>query len=319
MKRFNYLLSSKLKNCLSIGNGPALDRKRTGFASARPFTILTLFLMLFSFGVGNMLGASVTISPSDTWAHSGTSGSGSTTDITKSSITFTTDKGYKDGTAHVRVYSGGEITISSTVGNITKIEFTSTASGTSSNGPSKISLKSGQDGSYSYSGKVGTWTYASGTTGRTSVKFSATAQFRFTQVVVYYADATVSKTSITGLNYDYGSGPSAAQSFTVSATNVTGSLAVTAPSNFEVCKTSGGTYTSSVTLTPSSGTVSSTTIYVRLAAGLAVGSYGSASTYVTVTGGGILTKNVSVTGVVSAAAACSADPTIGDASINSSF
>ena len=257
-------------------------------------------LLLLMFAHVHVWGSSVTISKSDTWAHTGTSGSGSTTDITKSNITFTTGKGYKDGTNHIRVYSSGEITISSTVGNITKIAFTSTASGTSNYGPSKISLKSGQDGSYSYSGSVGTWTYGSGTTGRSSVIFSASAQFRFTQVVVYYATATTSETSITGLDYTEGSGPSAAQSFTVSATDVTGNLTVTAPTNFEVCKTSGGTYTSSVTLTPSSGTVSNTTIYVRLASGKSAGTYGGATTYVTVTGGGIITKNVSVSGTVSA-------------------
>ena len=281
-----------------LGFNPDLTTRQSRVDSvsiASRYRVLGIIMLcLLTLGVGSAWGATVTISPSDTWTHSGTSGTGSTTDITKSGITFTTGKGYKDGTAHVRVYSGGEITISSTVGSITKIEFTSTASGTSSNGPAKISLKGGQSGAYSYSGKLGTWTYASGST---SVTFSASAQFRFTQVVVTYAASEVSKTSITGLDYVYGSGPSAAQSFNVSATNVTGNLTVTAPTNFEVCKTSGGTYTSSVTLTPSSGTVSST-IYVRLAAGKDAGTYGGASTYITVSGGGTITKNVSVQGTV---------------------
>ena len=257
-------------------------------------------LVVLIFTCGNVWGESVTITLTDSWNHTGSSGgSGGQTDIVKSGITVSTANGYKNGTTDVRVYSGRELSVSSTVGNITKIELTSTASGTSNYGPTKIGLKSGQDGTYNYSGKVSTWTFATGTTGRSSVIFTTSAQYRFTQIKVYYAAATVSKTSITGLDYVYGSGPSAAQSFTVSATNVTGNLTVTAPTNFEVCKTSGGTYTSSVTLTPSSGSVSSTTIYVRLAAGKSVGTYGSASTYVTVTGGGVLTKNISVQGTVS--------------------
>lgn len=272
--------------------------------------VLWLMIPLLTIFTTNVWGASVTIGLSDTWANAGTSGSGSQTDCTKSGITVNASKGYKDGSTAIRVYknSDSEITVSSTVGNITKVEITSTASGTSNYGPSKISLKSGQNGTYSYSGKVGKWTYASGTTGRTSVVFTPSAQFRFTQVVAYYAAATVSKESITGLDYVYGSGPSAAQSFTVGATNVTGTLTVTAPTNFEVSKSSGSGYGSSVTLTPSSGTVSTTTIYVRLAAGKDVGTYGSASTYVTVTGGGILTKNISVQGEVTSAGGCD-DPT----------
>ena len=44
------------KKSLSLGNGPALDRKRTGNESTRPFAVLVLLLMLFSIGVGNVWG-----------------------------------------------------------------------------------------------------------------------------------------------------------------------------------------------------------------------------------------------------------------------
>jgi hypothetical protein len=56
---------------------------------------------------------------------------------------------------------------------------------------------------------------------------------------------------------------SAAQSFTVSGTDLTADLVVTAPAGFEVSSTSGSGFGSSVTLTPSGGTVASTTIYAR--------------------------------------------------------
>ncbi|MBR1928958.1 MAG: chitobiase/beta-hexosaminidase C-terminal domain-containing protein [Paludibacteraceae bacterium] len=138
--------------------------------------------------ISHTFATDVTISvANDTWTSTGTSGTGGTTSVTKSGITVSSTKGFKDGTTAIREYSGCEITVSSSVGNITKIAFTSTASGTSNNGPSKISLKSGQSGSYSYSGKVGTWTYA---TGANSVVFSASAQFRWTQVVVTYSGGT---------------------------------------------------------------------------------------------------------------------------------
>lgn len=130
---------------------------------------------------------------------------------------------------------------------------------------------------------------------------------------------TVSKTSITGLNYDYGSGPSASQTFTVTGVELGANITVTAPTNFEVCTTSGGTYTSSVTLTRSGTSVATTTIYVRLAAGKAVGSYGGASTYVTATSTNATTKNVSVSGTVASVASCDANPSIGDASLNGSI
>ena len=58
MKNFINYLSKK---SLSLGNGPALDRRWTGHESGRFLSILTLFLTLFSFGVGNVWGDTYTI------------------------------------------------------------------------------------------------------------------------------------------------------------------------------------------------------------------------------------------------------------------
>jgi len=57
---------------------------------------------------------------------------------------------------------------------------------------------------------------------------------------------------------------SAEQSFSVSGTFLTANLVVTAPTGFEISQTSGGSFGPTVTLTPTSGTVASTTIYIRL-------------------------------------------------------
>ncbi len=59
---------------------------------------------------------------------------------------------------------------------------------------------------------------------------------------------------------------SASQSFTVAGSNLESNITVTAPAGFEVSLTSGGGYGSSVTLTPSAGTVTTTSVFVRMAA-----------------------------------------------------
>ncbi|MDQ1639525.1 MAG: hypothetical protein QOF62_2864 [Pyrinomonadaceae bacterium] len=92
---------------------------------------------------------------------------------------------------------------------------------------------------------------------------------------------------------------SAEQTYTVSGSNLTANLVVTAPStDFQVSTTSGSGFGSSVSLTPSSGTVANTTIYVRFtpqSTGLKNGNVTNAST-------GATTQNVAVsgTGIVAA-------------------
>ena len=109
----------------------------------------------------------------------GTTSANTTPDeVTKGGITIScTDAAF--ATAQYRFYAGSTTTITSTVGNITKIEFTCTASGTSSNGPSFFSVPDNGTGTYSYSGNVGTWTGDA-----SSVVLAASKQVRATQVVV---------------------------------------------------------------------------------------------------------------------------------------
>ncbi len=124
--------------------------------------------------------SSVTVSfgPAD-FTGGGTSGTGGNTTATINGINVFTDKGYIDTDKHIRVYTDGIITISSEK-TITQIKLTSTANGTSNNGPSKIQLQN-DNGSSSCSGKVTTWTGSS-----TSVQFKATAQYRFSAIEVVY-------------------------------------------------------------------------------------------------------------------------------------
>lgn len=105
--------------------------------------------------------------------------------------------------------------------------------------------------------------------------------------------------------YIEGSGSGSKQTFNVNAVGLTGNLTVTAPTNFAVCATESGSYTSSITLTPTSGAVS-TTVYFQLVAGKTA----AASPYagnITVSGGSATEQTVAVNGTVSVS--CE-DPTI---------
>ena len=78
---------------------------------------------------------------------------------------------------------------------------------------------------------------------------------------------TVSSSSLSGFNYT-GSGPSASQSVTVTGAGLTGSITITAPTNYQI-STDDVTFSSSVSISPSPSTV----VYIRLKAGLAAGTY----------------------------------------------
>lgn len=108
---------------------------------------------------------------------------------------------------------------------------------------------------------------------------------------------TASPTTITGLDYEVESGPSAAQSFTFSGVALnSGSITVTAPTNFEVSK-DGSSFADSKTFTiPGNGTPVDSTVYVRLKSSLSAATYGPSN--VTISGGGASTVNVSVKGIV---------------------
>ena len=78
---------------------------------------------------------------------------------------------------HYRVYKGQTLTLTSTVGNIVKVEFTCTANDDAQYGPGCFAA---DGGSYTFSGPVGTWTGSD-----SEVVFTATTnQVRATQVVV---------------------------------------------------------------------------------------------------------------------------------------
>ncbi|MDD2797376.1 MAG: hypothetical protein PHV20_02160 [Bacteroidales bacterium] len=96
---------------------------------------------------------------------------------------------------------------------------------------------------------------------------------------------TLSQTSLTDFSYKAGSGPSTEKSFTVSGTYLLGDISITPTSHFEISSTSGASFAaeSPLVITPSSGTVATTTIYVRLKAGLSAADYTTDSIAVSTT------------------------------------
>lgn len=101
---------------------------------------------------------------------------------------------------------------------------------------------------------------------------------------------------ITNLDYDKGSGPSAEQSFTVSGTSLVSNITLTPSVNIQLSKTSGAGFTNTpITLTQSGGSVNTTTIYVRLKAGLNFATY---SDSIVLSSTNATSKNVYCSGTV---------------------
>ena len=103
------------------------------------------------------------------------------TSITKGGITITASKfnNNEEGKYYYQCYASSAMTVSSTVGNITNIELTCTASGTAKYGPGNWDFTG-----YSYSGANGSWTGSAET-----VEFgNASQQVRMTLITVTYKE-----------------------------------------------------------------------------------------------------------------------------------
>ncbi len=107
---------------------------------------------------------------------------------------------------------------------------------------------------------------------------------------------SISDTNLSEMNYAIGGGPSLEKSFTVSGSLLTSNIIITPPTNFEISMTSGTSFASTaITLTNVSGSVTPTTIYVRLKSGLSLNSYSGS---ISLTSTGAINKDVNCTGSV---------------------
>lgn len=107
---------------------------------------------------------------------------------------------------------------------------------------------------------------------------------------------SASVASVTGLDYITGHGPSAAKTFTVSGSNLTANVTVSVSgSDFEISKSENSGYSNSLTFTPTTGSVSAQTVYVRLKSGKTAGNYNST---ITVSSTGADDQSVTLSGTV---------------------
>jgi len=139
-----------------------------------------------------------------------------------------------------------------------------------------------------------------------STAANQTSQFDNFRVTVTQPSITVSGGPLNFSNTGVGAA-SAAQSYNVSGSNLTANLVVTAPStDFQVSTSSNSGFGSSVSLTPSSGTVASTPIFVRFTPQ----SEGAKSGNVTNASTGATTQNVAVSGTGVSVLNVTNDPTV---------
>ena len=143
------------------------------------------FVALLAMVFGNVMAGDVTITPGDftatTTADFSTTKDGITVSVTASTVTAD----------QIRVFKGKTITISSSVGNITKAVFTCTAEGTDKYGPG--CFEDATAGSYSYDGNTGTWI-------GDAAEFALTAktnQVRVTSIVVTVGGAVDTRKATT--------------------------------------------------------------------------------------------------------------------------
>jgi len=108
---------------------------------------------------------------------------------------------------------------------------------------------------------------------------------------------SVDPSSLTDFSYVHSSGPSSEKSFSLTGSNLTANLTVSISpdAHFEISTSSGGTFGNSLSYTPTGGSVS-TTVYVRMKAGLSPGTYSNET--ITCASEGATSRTVSCSGIV---------------------
>ena len=97
--------------------------------------------------------------------------------------------------------------------------------------------------------------------------------------IVLKADMSATDFSgLTAFSYVVNNGPSAAQNVGIDGSDFAGNLTITASSDYEICTTENGTYTSSIEVEQEQGEIAET-LYIRLKAGLATGEHNGTLTF----------------------------------------
>nr|WP_322623896.1 YDG domain-containing protein [uncultured Flavobacterium sp.] len=146
-----------------------------------------------------------------------------------------------------------------------------------SNSPGAITYSSGTTSVATVNSSTGAVTIvAPGTSIITASQAASGSYCAATATYTLTVNSTTPSVSATGtlvaVPTTYGTA-SSNTTFTASGANLTAPIIITAPSGYEISTASASGFGSSVSLTPTSGTVSATTIYVRIAATTTVGNY----------------------------------------------
>ncbi|MGI6224558.1 MAG: hypothetical protein ACOYJG_13320 [Prevotella sp.] len=152
---------------------------------------ILLFMCLALMGTSTWAQTTVTFDATSNLGTSTARGEGS---VTVDGVTIENTDGILANGSEYRFYKSSTTTITSTVGNITKIEFTCKASDNEQYGPGNFTVDAG---TYTYSGTVGTWTGSAATVSLTA----STAQVRATQVVVTIDGGSGTTKSSAGLAF----------------------------------------------------------------------------------------------------------------------
>ena len=145
-------------------------------------------------------------------------------------------------------------------------------------------------------------TSSSNGTATITVTGSPTSFYIYSNGAAYISSVTVTYSgnspsitksgTLTAFTATYGSA-SDEQNFTVGGSKLTADISVTAPANYEISKTSGSGFGSSVTLTKDgSGNVTNTTLYIRLKDNIDAGSVDA--TTITCTSAGATDQTISI-------------------------
>lgn len=113
----------------------------------------------------------------------------------------------------------------------------------------------------------------------------------------------VSTASLSGFSSCPGTA-SPSQSFTVKGGQLSSSLDLVAPTGYEISTSSGGIYTDNISYPSTGGTVTEKTVYVRIAATAT----GTPSGNLTISSTGITTKNIALSGTITAIPAITGQP-----------
>lgn len=187
--------------------------------------------------------------------------------------------------------SGSGLTADLTVTAPTKFEVST--DGTNFSPTVNLSPSSGTVGSTTIHVRIAASATAGAASGNVSVSSTGATTLNIAASGAVLAPTLSASGTLSAFGTGEGSA-SDAQTFTVSGSNLTADVTVTAPTGFEV-SSDGTTYGTTATLTPVSNALSAVTVHVRIAASTAAGSIGG---NVTVSSTNATTQNVAVTGTV---------------------